>query len=209
MTDDIDGRPPSSGSLSRRNLIVAGGVALVAGGVTPTAAPTSAATPATPLKDYDPIRSELVMNLLVTCSSPEPMGDSSASKDGDRARIWPIIGGRFRGPRLGGKVIPGGADFPVTRPDGVSFVDAFYRIQEDDGTLIIIHNMGMAYPELPDGRRPYRLSPSFTTVEGPHDWLNKSIFVATLTYGPAVPPEMRLAKGPNENDRLIQVHRIF
>ncbi len=161
------------------------------------------------LTDLDPVRTELVMNLVVTCSKPEPMGPSNAAKDGKRGNIWPIIGGRFWGPRISGKVVPGGADFPVVRPDNIVVVDAFYRLQADDGTIIIIHNLGLAYPPDANGRRIYRLTPTFTTVEGPHDWLNKSIFIATLVAGNAFPKEMALAQGPDENDRLIQVHRVL
>jgi len=191
---------------SRRSFLSLGASAVALGGL--HAAPAIAQSAAGPLVDLDPVRTELAFNLVVTCSSPEPMGPSSAAKDGTRDIIWPIIGGRFWGPRISGKVVPGGADFPVIRPDNVSFIDAFYRLQADDGTLIIIHNVGIGYPPGADGRRRYRLTPSFTTVEGPHDWLNKSLFIATLIYGDGVPPEMRLARGPNENDRLIQVHRI-
>ncbi|ESQ88614.1 hypothetical protein ABAC460_15085 [Asticcacaulis sp. AC460] len=193
----------SDSILSRRTLL--GASAGVAAALTAAARPASASG----LVDLDPIKTELVMNLVVTCSTPQPMGPNAEAKDGRRDVIWPIIGGRFEGPKLKGKVVPGGADFPVTRPDGVDVVDAFYRLQADDGTLIIIHNVGLMYPQADDGRYVFRLSPSFTTVKGPHDWLQKSLFLATLVYGDAVPEPMRLAKGPDENDRLIQVHRVF
>ena len=48
--------------------------------------------------------------------------------------------------------------------------------------------------------------PEVTAPVGKYDWLNKSIFISTLVD---VPPEMRLAKGENENDRLIQAHRDY
>jgi len=195
---------------NRRGLISLGAVgagALALGALEAAPALAQAAAPA--LIDLDPVRTELVMNIVVTCSSPEPMGPSRASKDGLRGSIWPIIGGRFWGPRIRGKVVPGGADFPVLRPDGISFIDAFYRLQADDGTIIIIHNVGYGYPPDADGPRRYRLTPSFTTVKGPHDWLNKYKFIATLIAGPAFPKDFALAKGPNENDRLIQVHRVI
>jgi hypothetical protein len=156
------------------------------------------------LKDFDPIRSELVMNLVVTCSTPERMGPSFNSKDGIRPDVWYIIGGKFWGQNISGTVIPGGADFPVVRHDGVTVVDAFYSLRTDDGTIIIIHNRGLGYDKMD---KKFRLVPEFTVNEGKYDWLNKSIFVATLVSD--IPESMRLAKGPNENDRLIQVHRIY
>ena len=67
--------------LSRRSILLAGSqtataVAILAGaGAEALAAPDTR----TALKDYDPIRTELVMDLVVTCSSPEKMAPSSAS----------------------------------------------------------------------------------------------------------------------------------
>lgn len=203
---------PLAGISRRQTLAVAGLTA--AGAFAPVAAMSPSATSdaediTNGLVSYEPVRSELVMNLLVTCSAPEPMGSTTLSSDGQRSRFWPIVGGRFWGKDISGDVVPGGADYPVVRPDGVVVVDAFYRLREDDGTSILIHNKGFAYPGVDGEDSIYRLSPVFTTVEGPHDWLMKSIFVATLIYGDDVPDEYRMAEGPNENDRLIQVHRLF
>jgi hypothetical protein len=166
----------------------------------------AATAPTTELQNLDPIRTELVLNLVVTCSSPETVGPTMNSKDGKRAIIWPIIGGRFEGPGISGAVVPGGGDFPVVRPDGVEVIDALYRLKTDDGVTILIHNKGFVYPPANGLPRRYRLVPEFTAPEGKYDWLNKSIFLSTLVN---VPPEMRLAKGEDENDRLIQVHRVF
>lgn len=157
-------------------------------------------------KVYDRIETELVMNLVVTCTSPERIGgETDASKDGKRDDIWPIIGGKFEGPNIRGTVVLGGGDFPVVRPDGVVIIDALYRLKTDDGVTVIIHNKGLYYP--PSGGKPerYRLAPEFIAPVGKYDWLNKSLFLSTLVD---VPPAMALAKGPNENDRLIQVFRV-
>lgn len=190
--------------LSRRSILLAGSqtataVAILAGaGAEALAAPDTR----TALKDYDPIRTELVMDLVVTCSSPEKMAPSSASKDGNRDSIWPIIGGRFQGSGISGTVIPGGGDFPVERPDGAVVIDALYRLKTTDGVTIIIHNRGLGY-----SNDKYRLVPEFIAPVGKYDWLNKSIFLCTLVD--PVPTHMALAKGPNENDRLLQVHRVL
>lgn len=202
--------------LSRRGLICTGGVFTLTGLLPPVAkaATTSGGSSPEALKDYDPIRTELVMNLFVTCSDPEPMvpgtapGAAVKAKDGGRAEFWPIIGGWFEGPRLKGKVVPGGADFPVIRADGVEVVDALYRLREDDGSSIIIHNVGVAYAPVPGQQYRYRLSPSFTVAEGRHDWLNKSLFVATLLADNDMPRQFVRPARPGENDRLIQVHRV-
>lgn len=168
----------------------------------------AAATPPSqpwPLIERDPVHAELVMQLVVTCSAPEKTGGSVQSKDGRREEIWPIVGGRFEGRGIRGTVVAGGGDFPVVRPDGVEVIDALYRLKTDDGVLILIHNVGLTYPGPHPGAERYRLAPQFIAPVGKYDWLNRSLFVATLSE---VPPGMELACGPAENDRLIQVYRI-
>ena len=165
-----------------------------------------------PFSPIDQPRLAHVMNIVVTCSNPLPYGSQAhgsktASKDGKRDVFWPIRGGRFYGPKISGKVVSGGADFPVIRPDGVLYVDAFYRLETDDGTSIVIHNQGVEVEAAPGEPRKFRLQPKFTTVEGPHEWLNKGVFVATLVLQAQMPEELKLAK-EGENDRLIQVYQI-
>jgi hypothetical protein len=152
------------------------------------------------LPPIDPVHTELVMSLVVTCSNPIEMGPS---KDGLR-EVWPIIGGKFEGPNIKGTVVPGGADYPLGRRDGVWEIDALYRLLTDDGVTIIIHNKGIWYAG--EGEK-YRLTPEFWAPEGKYDWLNKSIFLCTLTD--PVPPSVALAKGPNQNDRLLQIYRVY
>jgi hypothetical protein len=185
-----------------RTVMLAG----ILSGVTHASAVRAEAPEAWPLIERDPIRSELVLQLVVTCSTPEKIGGAAHSKDGERDEIWPIIGGKFAGKGIRGTVVAGGGDFPVRRPDGVEVVDALYRLKTDDGVTIIIHNIGLTYPGAKPGDERYRLTPQFIAPTGKYDWLNKSIFIATLTD---VPKGMELAKGANENDRLIQVYRIY
>jgi len=157
--------------------------------------------------EFDVPRPELVLELVVTCSKPEALGPETGSKDGQRRSIWPIIGGRFVGRDIKGVVVAGGGDFPVIRPDGVTIVDALYRLRTDDGVTIIIHNKGLSMASgQPGGRPRYRLSPEFTAPSGKYDWLNKHLFVANLTT--TIPDGRRLARSENENDRLIHVYRL-
>jgi len=57
-------------------------------------------------------------------------------------RIIPIKGGAFAGPRLSGKILPGGADWQVIRTDGAAELEARYTLQTDDGALIYVLNRG-------------------------------------------------------------------
>lgn len=159
------------------------------------------------MKPRDPPKYELVMQLVVTCSDPEPVGgETDASKDGRRKEIWPIIGGKFVGKNIRGTVVPGGGDFPVTRPDGVDVVDALYRLRTDDGVTIIIHNRGLVYADQPNEVH-FRLTPEFIAPKGKYDWLNKHVFISTLVW--PVPKEMALAKEKNQNDRLIEIYQVL
>ena len=194
-------RGPCNARLAGALLIVAMASAWGAG-VASGGTSTPKEWPTTPL---DPVKLELVMQIVATCSSPEEIGGSTHSKDGIRDSVWPIIGGRFVGKGIRGVVVPGGGDFPVVRPDGVVVVDALYRLKTDDGITIILHDFGIAYPGKTSSEERYRLTPEFIAPAGKYDWLNKNIFIATLSD---VPKGMELAKGPNENDRLIQVYRV-
>jgi hypothetical protein len=174
--------------------------------ISATGSSWSAPAPQWDLTPRDAPRLELVMQLVVTCSNPTAIGGGENSKDGKRTEIWPIIGGRFEGKGIRGTVVPGGGDFPVLRPDGVEVVDALYRLRTDDGVTIIIHNKGLAYPSDKKDDWHYRLSPEFTAPVGKYQWLNSHLFIANLVD---VPDSLRLAKGANENDRLIQVYEVL
>ncbi len=117
-----------------------------------------------------PIVTELAFTIRAEVEPPIPAG---TTPDGARVLI-PITGGTFEGPTIAGRVLPG-ADRLVVRTDGVRFVDALYEIEVDDGTLITVMNSG---PANPDGVT--RTAPRFVAPVGPHDWLNKSIFIGTL-----------------------------
>ena len=64
----------------------------------------------------------------------------------------------------------------------------------------------LGYPDNSDEHWHYRLSPEFTAPTGKYEWLNNQLFIANLVD---VPVSMHLAKGPKENDRLIQVYRVL
>jgi len=107
-----------------------------------------------------------------------------------------VDGGEFQGPRLRGKAVPNsGGDYALFRPDGVLAFDARYMLQEDDGTLILLHNRGYLWGRQPDtmqrlrdmafaGGPPVapteyylRASPTFEVETGRHDWLMRHVFV--------------------------------
>ena len=50
-----------------------------------------------------------------------------------RRRIVPILSGSFEGPRINGILCPDGIDWQITRPDGVTEIEAHYSLETDDG----------------------------------------------------------------------------
>jgi len=103
-----------------------------------------------------------------------------ATATGQRQYI-PITGGRIAGPKLQGRVIPGGWDFQNRLASGCFSMTADYFLEAEDGTVIHILNESFnCAMGGPDGPRSY-FRPRFDApVESAHAWLNSSSFVAAL-----------------------------
>jgi hypothetical protein len=116
-----------------------------------------------------------IARLSVDIAPPLAIGDAGAgARD-----VIPIAGGRIEGPLLSGRVLPGGADWAITRADGVAEVWARYTIQTDDGTLIMVTNTGLAHQN-PDGSWGGHTVPSFEVAALAYQWLCQSIFIGAL-----------------------------
>ena len=108
----------------------------------------------------------------ITLAPAQELGDAPLG----RRRIINITGGTFRGERLSGKVLPGGADWQVIR---------------GDGALIYVRNLGyrhgpadvlkrVAAGEPVDPALYYmRTTPWFETGATRYAWLNRIVCVAT------------------------------
>jgi hypothetical protein len=57
-------------------------------------------------------------------------------------RIINILGGTVEGPKLKGKILPGGADWQIVRADGVVDLRARYTVETDTGGLILVNSEG-------------------------------------------------------------------
>ena len=103
-----------------------------------------------------------------------------------------LLGGAILGPRLTGRVVPNsGGDWPRMWASGLIEFEAHYMLEADDGTPIYIHNRGIAYSspealarveagEAVGSDETYcRVTPRFEAPAGPHEWLNRTIFVGT------------------------------
>lgn len=115
-------------------------------------------------------------------------------------RIAQIAGGTFAGPRLRGKVLPGGADWLVIRPDSAMLIDVRITLRSDADELIYMHYTGIATAASDEvkarvarreiiGYPDYyvRSTPRFETSAPRLLWLNDIIAVANGTRMPAGP----------------------
>ncbi len=93
--------------------------------------------------------------------------------------IIDILGGDFEGPLLRGRVLPGGADRQLLRPDGVKQLHAVYEMQTDDGAVLTIDNW-VVIDEAATPQRYARSVVAITAPAGPHAWLNRRVFVGTV-----------------------------
>jgi len=133
------------------------------------------------------IRTEFLCKVQVTLEPARDLGDTPLG----RRRIIGITGGTFSGPRLRGRVLPGGADWQLIRSDGVACLDARYALETADGALIYVNNKGyrhgpqdvierLARGEDVDPALYYmRATPWFETSAPAYAWLNRTICVAT------------------------------
>lgn len=114
---------------------------------------------------------------------------------GARSAVY-VDEGVFEGPRLRGRAVPNsGGDYAYFRPDDTAVFDARYMLEEEDGTLILLHNRGFLWGRHPDtmaklrrwafeGGDPVphaeyylRAQPTFETPRGKHDWLTRHVFI--------------------------------
>jgi hypothetical protein len=106
------------------------------------------------------------------------------SKYGGRNIIW-ITGGTFKGPNIEGTIIPGGADWQLVRPDGVTELDARYTLKTNDGVIIYVNNRVLSRrdptPEDPAGQYRRCVLSFEAPLGSKYEWLNKSVFLGTLT----------------------------
>jgi hypothetical protein len=123
-----------------------------------------------------PLQTEFVYEAIVEIGAGVDVGETPAGHQ----RYIPITGGTFRGEKIQGVVLPGGADWQVERRDGVTEVGALYSMKCDDGTVIVVHNRGV----ISDGGKYLRTAARFETPDGPHAWLRQSQFVGSIAGGP-------------------------
>jgi hypothetical protein len=106
-----------------------------------------------------------------------------------RRQLIPILSGEVRGDGFNGKVLKGGIDSQIIRPDGKCELSARYAVQLEDGASIYIENNGIR--TVPDeyvkdvlaGKFVdpsvyyFRTIPTFETYDEKYKWMMDRIFV--------------------------------
>ena len=120
-------------------------------------------------------------------ATPLSIGDTGAGV----RRVVDIRGGTVAGPRLNGRIRPGGADFQIIRPNELIDLEARYAFETDDGAVVYVENRGIRFGSLEllqklkrgepvDPNLIYcRTVPKFETGADKYRWLMQHIFVAS------------------------------
>ena len=137
-----------------------------------------------------PIRAMLSERPIFTIDATlAPILEFGCTPYGQR-RIIDIKGGLVRGPRLNGRILPGGADWQIIRTDNAADIEARYTIESDSGAHVLVNSKGLRHgpPQvLAALARGERVDPSlyyfrtvmrFETADPALDWLNRILAIA-------------------------------
>lgn len=105
-------------------------------------------------------------------------------------RVINIVGGTVIGPKLKGKILPGGADWQIIRADGAADIFAKYTVQTETGGFVLVTSAGMRHgpPDVierlargeivPREQYYFRTCVRFETADPGADWLNRVLMIA-------------------------------
>ena len=137
------------------------------------------------------LRTEHLFDMIVELQQPLVIGDTPK---GNR-QILLGNGGIFTGTRLRGDILPGGADWYLTRPDGVGELDVRVTLRTHDHATIYMRSEGfLHYPrklarEVLSGNADpddyyLRERTRFETAADSYGWLNSIIGIGVGWYEP-------------------------
>lgn len=146
---------------TRRDFLLTGGGALGA---------LAFAGSARAAEDQPPqLRSEL---LAVVQAELEPPQEIGTTPHGSRQIVY-VKSGVVSGPKIVGRVLPGGGDWLLVRPDGIGEINVRATMQTEDGALIYTHYGGVLNFET----GYFRTTPRFETSSSDYAWLNNIVAV--------------------------------
>ncbi len=128
---------------------------------------------------------EFLYEVSAYLESPIAIGENP---HGNRQIVY-VTGGSFEGPRLKGKVLAGGGDWVLVRPDGVGDLDVRVTLQTDDGALIYVTYRGYltkilevlprwaAGEQIPHEEYYLMITPYFETSAAQYAWLQQVVAI--------------------------------
>lgn len=147
---------------------------------------------------------EEVFSISVKVDEPIVVGQDDVV---GRRQLIPILSGEVIGNGFKGKVLPGGVDSQIIRPNGKCELSARYAIELDDGATIYIENNGIRTvpkeyeKDVLEGKFVdqdayyFRTVPTFETYNEKYKWLMNTIFVC---YASRLP-----------NDVLLKFYKVL
>ncbi len=139
-------------------------------------------------------RLTLVYRLEATLGEPVDVGDTF---QGHR-RIVPQTGGKFTGPELTGRLLPGvSADWQLVLPDGTALADLRYALETDRGAVLYVRSRGVRHgspdvlarlargDQVDASQYTFRTATQIETADHELDWLNKGVFISVGGRQPA------------------------
>ena len=129
---------------------------------------------------------EFLYTLTAELGAPTSIGDTPR---GNRL-IVPVSGGSIEGPRLSGKIHPGGGDWLLIRADGVGELDVRATVETNDGALIYMSYRGYLTnvpnllprwsqgEEIPRGEYYFAATPYYESSDARYAWLQQTVVVA-------------------------------
>lgn len=115
------------------------------------------------------LRSEFLMDMILETQPSISLGART---------VVAVSGGTFEGPRLRGKVISPGADWPLAVNPNLRILDVRILLVTDDDQRIYMTYRGVIYtPPAGQGERYWRTVPVFETDSKKYEWLTQAVFV--------------------------------
>lgn len=154
-------------SLTRRDFTRMTTAGLGAGFVAASAAASQGQAPSSPRPEA--LASEFLMDLILETQPSVSLGART---------VVAVTGGTFEGPKLRGKVLSPGADWPLAvRPD-LRILDVRTLLVTDDEQRIYMTYRGVIHtPPAGQGTRYWRTTPIFETDAKKYEWLTQAVFV--------------------------------
>jgi hypothetical protein len=128
-----------------------------------------------------------VFDARIDVAEPWELGSTPVGQ----RRVIAILGGRIEGGDVSGVVLPGGADYQVIAPNGLTHLHARYCVQTDEGERIYVENVGLRFgpaealerirlgQAVDPSQIYFRTTPRFETTSPRLAWMTTTLFLAT------------------------------